>query len=105
MRGVLRGFVVVLTSLVLAPASASADATVDNDPATGVITIVEDLAAADDIMVVRNATQDVVSRVGGGLTAGLQGSCSGGPNTVRWPPARASPSTSGRAATASGRLR
>jgi len=85
MRGVLRGFVVVLTSLVLAPASASADATVDNDPATGVITIVEDLAAADDIMVVRNATQDVVSRVGGGLTAGLQGGCSGGPTTVTCP--------------------
>ncbi len=81
----LRCLAVTVAGLVLAPGVALADATVDNDPTTGVITIVEDVAAADDITVVRNATQDVVSRVGGNLTAGFQGNCTGGGNTVTCP--------------------
>jgi hypothetical protein len=85
MRSAPRGLVVVLAGLLLAPGVAHADATVDNDPATGVITIVEDVAAADDITVERTSTEDVVSRAGGGLNAGFEGNCTEGPNTVTCP--------------------
>jgi hypothetical protein len=63
-------------ALLLMPAAASADALVDRDPDTGVITIVAD-GSADDIEVQRTSTQDIVSRVGGGLTAGSGCSANG----------------------------
>ena len=75
MRSVLGGLVVVLAGLVLAPAAAFADAQVDRDPGTGVITVVETADAADDITLERGPTNDTVRRAGGGLSAG--GGCTG----------------------------
>jgi hypothetical protein len=66
------------------PAGAQA-ATVDRDTETGVITIVDDVATADDILVQRSGGLDVVTRVGGGLTNN-SGDCSDdGGNTVSCP--------------------
>jgi hypothetical protein len=69
-----RLFVLALIALALAPAGASA-ATVDRDPETGIITIVDDVATADDILVTRTGGVDIVSRTGGGLTNNSGGVC------------------------------
>jgi hypothetical protein len=71
----LRLLAIALLGLALLPAAALG-ATVDRDAGTGVITIVDDLATADDIAVNRTATLDIVSRAGGGLTN--NGGCADG---------------------------
>ena len=55
MGGALRCLAVIAFGLALAPGSASA-ALVDRDSDTGVITIVDDVDVADDILVVRGPT-------------------------------------------------
>jgi len=82
MGGALRCLVVILVGLALVPGVAYADATVERDPGTGLIEIVGN-GLADDITLAREATEDVITRAGGGLTA--LGACTGGPNTVRCP--------------------
>jgi Putative metal-binding motif/RTX calcium-binding nonapeptide repeat (4 copies) len=67
MGATLRSLAVAVLGLALLPAAA-AGATVDRDTQTGVITIVDDVATADDILVERTAALDIVSRAGGGLT-------------------------------------
>ena len=75
MGGALRCLAVVVAGLALAPGAAST-AVVDRDDVTGVITIVDDVGVADDILVVRGSTRDVISNAGPGvLTAGGTGDC------------------------------
>jgi hypothetical protein len=61
-----RWLLVVLVALLLLPATASASR-VDRDSDTGIITIVDDLNAADDIELERTDSVDIVRREGGGL--------------------------------------
>ena len=63
----LRCLVLTVTGLVLLPAVASA-VVVERDTATGLLTIVDDAGGADDILVERTSTFDIVSRTGGGLS-------------------------------------
>jgi hypothetical protein len=79
----LRFLAIALLGLALLPAAALG-ATVDRDAGTGVITIVDDLATADDIAVNRTATLDIVSRAGGGLTNN-SGDCNAVGDTVECP--------------------
>jgi Ca2+-binding RTX toxin-like protein len=67
MGATLRSLAVALLGLAFLAAAAPA-ATVDRDTETGVITIIDDVATADDIRIERTATFDIVSRAGGGLT-------------------------------------
>lgn len=62
------------------PALAHA-ATVDNDPAKGIITIVAATGDTDDINVAQTPLADVVSAAAP-LTPGVSGNCTGGPPTV-----------------------
>ena len=62
--------------------AAAPGATVDRDPDTGVITIVDDVATADDITVERTATLDIVA--GAGLTH-FSGECTVVAETVECP--------------------
>jgi hypothetical protein len=62
-----RALAVAVLAFTLLPAGAPA-ATVDRDTETGVITIIDDVAALDDITVQRTTALDIISRAGGGLT-------------------------------------
>jgi hypothetical protein len=62
----LRPVTLAAVGLALLPAAAAADATVERDTTTGIITIIGD-GAADDIDVTRDGAFDIVSREGGGL--------------------------------------
>jgi hypothetical protein len=76
---------IALLGLASLPAGASA-ATVDRDTETGVITIVDDVGIADDILVARSGGVDTISRVGGGLTTNSEPPCTDdGGNTVSCP--------------------
>src|SRR5215218_2184076 len=77
MGGIRGCLAVVVAGVLLTPAAAEA-ATVDRDPVTGVIVIVDDVAQADDITVERTSTIDRITRVGGGLTVGGASRCAGG---------------------------
>jgi hypothetical protein len=65
-----RSLMVAVLALALLPSMAAGDATVNRDPTSGIITIVEDAAApgADNISVEQTVAEHVISRVGGGLT-------------------------------------
>ena len=82
MLGPVRSLVVAVIGLALLPAVAGADATVARDSGTGLLEIVGD-AGEDEILVERTSMFDIVSRDGGGLTAG--GDCTGGGNVVQCP--------------------
>ena len=84
MGSALRCLAVVVAALALSPAVASADAVVERDAGTGVLTIVGN-AAADDITVARNSTSDTISRVGGGLSTGGSGGCAAVGQTIQCP--------------------
>ena len=60
MRAPFRLLSIAVLGLAWLPAAAPG-ATVDRDPDTGVITIVDDVATADDITVERTATLDIVA--------------------------------------------
>jgi hypothetical protein len=83
MRAALRSFAVVVLGLTLLPAAAPG-ATVDRDTQTAVITIIDDVGTADDILVERTAALDIVSRTGGGLTNN-SGECMAVGDTVQCP--------------------
>ena len=82
MLGVLRCLAVLVAGLGLVPAVASANATVERDPATGLIEVVGN-DDPDDITLVRNLSlnKDQVVRAGGGLTTNSP-SCSAAGDTV-----------------------
>jgi hypothetical protein len=82
MGAVLRLFVVATLGLVLLPAGAPG-ATVDRDALTRIITIVDDVAADDDIGVNRTATLDIIS--GGGLVNNSGDCADGAGGTVECP--------------------
>ena len=75
MATVLRLLALAVAGLALLPAAAPG-ATVDRDAGTGVITIIDDVDTADDILVTRTGTLDIVSRTGGGLVN--NGGCADG---------------------------
>jgi Putative metal-binding motif/RTX calcium-binding nonapeptide repeat (4 copies) len=80
----LRLIALSLFALALIPAGASA-ATVDRDTGTGVITIVDDVPAANTILVVRSGGTDTITDEAGGL-ANNSGDCSDdGGTTVTCP--------------------
>ena len=83
MGATLRFITLAVLALALVPAGASA-ATVSRDTETGVITIVDDVDTADDILVTRTGGVDIVSRVGGGLNNG-SGDCTTVADTVECP--------------------
>jgi hypothetical protein len=69
MRAALRLLALTVVGVALFPAGAQAAAAVSLDPGTGIITIVEDLAAAeDDITVERTEAADVIRGNGGAVT-------------------------------------
>src|SRR3954452_10325381 len=81
-----RSLAIAVVALALLPAVALG-ATVGSDTGTGVLTIVDDLAAADAITVTRTPTLDVVSHDGGTLTlSGDPGDCQPAPgDTIACP--------------------
>ena len=81
MGNALRCLLVAVAGLTVLPGVAAA-AVVERDPDTGVITIVDDVAAEDDILVERTSIADVVSRAGGGLTTSSD-ECDAVMNTVQ----------------------
>jgi hypothetical protein len=83
MGAALRLLAVAVAGLALLPAPAPG-ATVDRDTETGVITILDDLATADDLAVERTTTLDIISRVGGDLTNN-SGECNAVAETVQCP--------------------
>ena len=83
MAAALRLLALALIGVGLLP-TAALGARVDHDTLTGVTTIVDDLATADDIRVRRAATVDVISRTGGGLT-NPSGTCATVGATVECP--------------------
>ncbi|MDP9294749.1 MAG: MopE-related protein [Actinomycetota bacterium] len=83
MGAALRYLAVAVLGLTSLPAGALG-ATVDRDKQTGVITIVDDVATADDITVERTTTLDIISRAGGGLTNN-SGECAAVGDTVQCP--------------------
>ena len=68
MRVTPRSLAIAVLVLALLPAAASANATIDRDAVTGVVTIVGD-GAADDILYARSGGTDTITRAGGGLTS------------------------------------
>ncbi len=80
----LRSAVVAVLVLGLLPALA-AGSRVDRDEETGIITIVDDLTAADGITITQTSGQHVISRVGGGLTNTSLVCTGGDPNPVSCP--------------------
>jgi hypothetical protein len=65
----LRLLAAVVLGLVLLPGTALG-ATVDRDPDTGIITIIDEVGAADVITVERTSTLDIISRPGGFTSSG-----------------------------------
>jgi len=63
-----RLFALALLGLALLPANALG-VSINRDDGTGVITIVDDVATVDDILVARSGGTDTISRVGGGLVS------------------------------------
>jgi hypothetical protein len=86
MRAAARSIVIAAVGLALLPAAALG-ATVGSDTGTGILTIVDDLGAADAITVTRTPTLDVVSHDGGTLTlSGDPGNCQDAPgDTIECP--------------------
>ena len=83
MRTALLLLAIAALGLALLPAAAPG-ATVNRDTDTRIITILDDLAEADDITVERTATLDIISRAGGGLTD-LSFECAVAADTVECP--------------------
>src|SRR4051794_3392797 len=83
MSVVVRLVVIAALGVVGLPASAMAAATVDRDPATGVVTIIGD-DDADAITFERTPTLDIVTRTGDGITSNT-GDCVEVADTVQCP--------------------
>src|SRR4051794_34410924 len=81
----IRTLAVAFAISLIAPAAASADATVELDAPLGILNVVGD-DAADAIQVTQGADSLLVERAGGGLVAA--GDCTGGRALVTCPPAR-----------------
>ena len=80
----LRSGIVAVLALGLLPGLA-AGARVDRDAETGIVTIVDDLDAVDEITITQTSGQHVISRVGGGLTNASLVCTGGDPDPVSCP--------------------